>query len=59
MTNYEFMLEKAINSIVGKKEEKGVQSLFTPGGTTFKKDNFYGIKEFEVITFLIIKDSLK
>ena len=56
MANYEFMLEKAIDSIVGKKEEKGVQSLFTPGGTTFKKDNFYGIKDFEVITFLIIKD---
>jgi len=39
---------------VGKEEEKGVESLFSRGGTVLSKDTFQGIEDFEVISYLII-----
>lgn len=55
MGAYQFMLESAITSIVGKTEEKGVESLFSRGGTVLTQDHFKGIEDFEVVAFLIIK----
>jgi len=55
MGSYQFMLEAAITSIVGKTEEKGVESLFSRGGTVLTQDHFKGIEDFEVVSFLIIK----
>lgn len=55
MDKYSTLLEDAINNIIGKKEEKGVASLFSKGGTTIQKNLFTGIDDFELITFLIIK----
>jgi SNF2 family DNA or RNA helicase len=55
MSLYHFMLEKAILSIVGKTEEKGVESLFVRGGTVLTQDHFKGIEDFEVVDYLIIK----
>jgi superfamily II DNA or RNA helicase len=52
---YQFMLEAAITSIVGKTEEKGIESLFSRGGTVLSQDHFKGIEDFEVVSFLIIK----
>jgi len=57
MGKYQFMLESAINSIAGKTEEKGVESLFSRGGTVLTKDHFSGLEDFEVITYLIITDT--
>jgi superfamily II DNA or RNA helicase len=48
------LLGKAIASIVGKKEERAVASLFTPGGTHAMKGEFRGIDDFEVVAFLVV-----
>lgn len=57
MGPYQFMLERAIHSIIGKTEEKGVESLFSRGGTTLTQDYFQGIEDFEVVSFLVIKEA--
>ena len=57
MGAYQFMLEAAIASIVGKTEEKGIESLFSRGGTILTQDHFKGIEDFEVVSFLVIKGS--
>jgi SNF2 family DNA or RNA helicase len=57
MGAYQFMLEAAITSIVGKTEEKGIESLFSRGGTVLSQDHFKGIEDFEVVSFLIIKEA--
>jgi hypothetical protein len=49
------LLAAAIASIVGKKEERAVASLFTPGGTHAMKGEFAGINDFEVVAFLVIQ----
>lgn len=55
MSKYSQLLEDSINNIIGKKEEKGVASLFSKGGTTLQKSLFNGIEDFELISFLIVK----
>lgn len=55
MGAYQFMLEAAITSVIGKTEEKGAESLFSRGGTVLTQDHFKGIEDFEVMAFLIIK----
>jgi SNF2 family DNA or RNA helicase len=55
MSLYCSLLESAIYSIIGKTEEKGVESLFSRGGTVLSKDTFQGIEDFEVISYLILK----
>lgn len=55
MGKYSELLECAIDNIIGKKEEKGIASLFSKGGTTIQKTMFKGIDNFELISFLIIK----
>lgn len=55
MKKYSSLLEDAIDNIIGKKEEKGVASLFSKGGTTIQKSLFKGIEDFELVSFLIIK----
>ncbi|WP_243159109.1 DEAD/DEAH box helicase [Clostridium cochlearium] len=55
MKVYSSLLEDAIDNIIGKKEEKGVASLFTKGGTTIQKSLFKGIEDFELVSFLVIK----
>ena len=48
------LLGTAVASIVGKKEERAVASLFTPGGTHAMKGEFAGINDFEVVAFLVV-----
>ena len=55
MGNYQFMLERAIASIIGKAEERGIESLFLRGGTTLTQAQFQGSEDFEVISYVIIK----
>ena len=45
------LLETAINSIIGKSVEKGVESLFNRGGTVLTKD-IQIIEDFEVISYM-------
>lgn len=55
MSEYQELLKTSIQKVIGKNEEKGVESLFSRGGTTLKKDLFKGIEDFELISYLIIK----
>ena len=48
------LLATAVASVVGKKEERAVASLFTPGGTHAMKGEFQGINDFEVVAFLVV-----
>ena len=54
MTAYRKLLAKAVSSIIGKKEERAVASLFSPGGTHAIKGEFAGIDDFEVVAFLVV-----
>lgn len=54
MSHFRSLLETAVSSIVGKSEEKGVESLFSRGGTNLTKDSFQGMKDFEVISYMIV-----
>ena len=51
------LLASAVRSIVGKREERAVESLFQPGGTHALKGEFAGINDFEVVAFLVITDA--
>jgi len=48
------LLTEAVASITGKKEERAVASLFSPGGTHALKGEFAGINDFEVVAYLVI-----
>ena len=54
MSSVQKALATAAASIVGKKEERAVASLFSPGGTHAKKGEFQGINDFEVVALLVV-----
>ena len=54
MSHYIEGLDKAIENIVGKKEEKGISSLFSRGGTNISTQNSSKV-EFELISYMVIK----
>jgi len=54
MSRAQELLSKAVASIIGKKEERAVASLFAPGGTHALKGEFLGINDFEVVTYLLV-----
>jgi len=47
------LLARAVASLVGKREERAVASLFQMGGTHAVKGEFAGINDFEVVAFLV------
>lgn len=55
MDKYSQLFKESIENIIGKKQETGVRSLFTKGGTSPVKNNIEGLEEFELISFLILK----
>ena len=55
MEHYSDLLEASIENLIGKKQDIGVASLFSKGGTTMQKSLFDGIEDFELITFLVLK----
>ncbi len=54
MAQAQRLLSAAVASVIGKREERAVASLFTPGGTHAMKGEFAGINDFEVVAFLVI-----
>lgn len=56
MEEYSYLLTQAIEEIKGKTEEVGIQSLFAPGGTHFESADNLQIEDFELISFLIIRE---
>ena len=55
MTAYSRLLNAAVENLIGKKQEIGVASLFSRGGTTLQKEFYDGLEDFELITFLVLK----
>jgi superfamily II DNA or RNA helicase len=55
MGQYSMLLEETIRSIVQVKEESDLDSLFSSGGTTALIDSIKGLEDFELITFVVIR----
>ena len=49
------LLNDAINSIIDVKEDSDIDSLFSAGGTSALMSDISGLKDFELICFLVIK----
>ncbi|WP_261788388.1 C-terminal helicase domain-containing protein [Fusobacterium polymorphum] len=54
MKKFTDFLEKIVENIVGKEEEKGIESLFSFDKTTLNK-SVQNMDDFELISFLVIK----
>ena len=54
MEHYQHLLAVAVDSIAGKSEEKGVESLFTKGGTVLTATSSQGIDDFAVVSYLLL-----
>ena len=54
MEYYTDGLNTAIESIIGKKEEKGISTLFSRGGTNISTNNAPK-QEFELISYMVVK----
>ncbi len=54
MSKYSDLLKIAIEDIIGKKEQVGVESLFSKGGTSIINKDMDGLEDFELISFLIL-----
>ena len=55
MEQFSRLLGDAISSIIQLKEENDIESLFKPGGTSLLANNFKGLNDFELITFLVVR----
>ena len=56
MERYSSLLHTAVKSIAEVKEESDVMSLFSEGETTALLDDIKGLDDFELISFLIIRE---
>ena len=56
MERYSSLLQSAIESIVAVKSESDIESLFSLGETTALQGEIKGLDDFELITFLIIRN---
>ena len=54
MSQAQRLLATAVTAVAGKREERAVESLFTPGGTHALKGEFAGNDDFEVLAFLVV-----
>jgi hypothetical protein len=57
MESYRKLLAQAVGTVIGKREERAVASLFHIGGTHAMKGEFAGINDFEVVAFLVVLPS--
>lgn len=56
MKKYSDLLGQSIRSMIDVKEERDIDSLFSGGRTTALENNISGLDDFELITFLVVKD---
>jgi len=54
LAHYQQLLEKSVASIAGKSEEKGVESLFSRGGTVLSKEASQTVNNFEVVSYMVL-----
>ena len=55
MQHYSELLQQAVATIVEKKEERDLESLFSFGETTALVGDISGLDDFELICFLVVK----
>ncbi|MCK9171703.1 MAG: SNF2-related protein [Treponema sp.] len=55
MKAYSALLEKAISILKEKKQETGIKSLFSKGGTQLQKSGYAGSEDFELVSFLVLR----
>jgi len=55
MSKYTMLLENGLSDVIGKKEEQGILSLFSSGGTNLMGTTLKALEDFELVSFLIIK----
>ncbi len=58
MEHYSGLLQQAVGSIVSLKEESDIDSLFSVGETTALRGEIKGLDDFELITFLVIRNKV-
>jgi len=56
MHAYSTLLDQAIRSMIEVKADKDIDSLFSGGETTALVDAIEGLDDFELITFIVIRD---
>ena len=57
MTEISNLLGQAINSIINVKEESDIDSFLGGSQVSFTKTEIKGLNDFELICFLVVKDS--
>lgn len=57
MRAYSSLLDQAIGSMIARKDEKDIDSLFSGGKTAALIDVIAGLDDFELITFIVIQDA--
>lgn len=55
MDKYSNLLQETIEDLIGKKQEVGVASLFSKGGTAMPHNIRDGMADFELAAFLVLK----
>lgn len=55
MEKYSGLLQKGIQSMIAVKEEKDIDSLFSGGKTTALTNTIRGLRDFELICFLVVQ----
>lgn len=55
MEKYSALLTKSIEDLIGKKQEVGVASLFSKGGTAMPQSFDDGMADFELVDFVVLK----
>lgn len=56
METYSDLLSKAIASMIETKQERDIDSLFTPGETTALVGDIKGLDDFELIAFFVVRE---
>lgn len=57
MRPYSDLLGEAIRSMIEVKEEKDIDSLFSPGKTSALTQTISGLDDFELISFLVVQEA--
>jgi hypothetical protein len=52
------LLAEAINAMVSTKDEKDLESLFSPGQTTALGNRIGGLDEFELLCFIVVQEEV-
>ncbi|MED3627248.1 helicase-related protein [Bacillus subtilis] len=55
MSSYKYLLDKAVEFVLGIVEEQGMESLFSLGNSSLLQDTATTSDDFELISFLVIK----